>query len=184
MLNEFRHHWNAAASKKHQKGDPVPNLPGERVKFGFIRPARPIETSFIGKCALFEGRLDFHDIIKIDGCFKGEIISVGQLVVGPTGVVIADVHVTEIIVNGEVRGNIKADKSIEILHSGKVFGDIRAPEIAIDHCAVFKGNCSIGSPGKLKIPVIDLNRALAETKEVMGAGVLPYEAGKMSAKSR
>ncbi len=153
------------------------------LRFGFGKPDKEINASLIGEGTLLEGILNFHGLVRICGCFKGEIASTGKLFIDKTGLVVADIHVAEIVVGGEVHGNITADKKIEILKSGKVFGRIQASQTIVNHCAVFKGICRTGSSVKLPAPVIDINRPLAEKRKLEGGdGVLPEEAGKISAK--
>jgi len=156
----------------------------KRSRFDSIKSNKRIKASTIGEGTLFEGILNFQDMVKVCGCFKGEISSIGKLVVDKTGIVEADIHVTEIVVGGEVHGNITADKKIEILNSGKVFGNIQAPQTAINHCAVFKGHCSTGVPEKRRTPVIPMNWTFVEKpKQAAVLGVLHDESGETSAKN-
>ena len=97
--------------------------------------------AFFGKDTQFEGVLKFEGTLRIDGLFKGAIEAGGTLIVGADGNVQSDVSVSDIVIYGEVRGNIVADKKIEIDSSGKVFGDIQAPSIVIRDGAILDGKC-------------------------------------------
>ena len=55
----------------------------------------------------------------------------------------SDIHVSYIIIHGEIKGNILADNRIEIHAPGKVFGNIQAPIIVIEEGVIFEGNCSM-----------------------------------------
>ena len=96
-------------------------------------------VTFLGKETAFEGKLAFHGTIRIDGRFKGEITKGGNLIVGEEGFIEADMHVSYIIVRGEVHGNITSDQRVDIRAPGKVFGDIQAPTIVIDEGVIFEG---------------------------------------------
>jgi len=98
-------------------------------------------NAFLGKNTEFEGKLSFKGAVRIDGQFKGEIVTEGTLIVGETAVIHSNVHVSHIIISGEFRGNILADKRIEIHAPGKVFGNIQAPIVVINEGVVFEGNC-------------------------------------------
>ncbi len=98
-------------------------------------------NAFLGKDTEFEGKLSFKGFVRIDGRFTGEIFSEGTLSVGETAIIRSDIHVSHIIISGEIRGNIIADNRIEIHAPGKVFGNIQAPAVIIEEGVIFEGNC-------------------------------------------
>ena len=101
------------------------------------------EFAFLGKDTEFDGKLSFRGSVHIDGRFKGEIFSDGTLSVGESAMIESDIHVSHIIIHGEIKGNILADNRIEIHAPGKVFGNIQAPIIVIEEGVIFEGNCSM-----------------------------------------
>jgi cytoskeletal protein CcmA (bactofilin family) len=126
-------------------------------------------TTFLGKDTEFQGKLTFQGTIRIDGHFKGTISAKGTLIVGQDGVVESDIHVSRIIIDGEVRGKIIADRSIEIRLPGKVFGDIQAPSVTIQHSSVFEGNCKtqkIDPPGITTLKVMETVPEILSKKAV------------------
>lgn len=98
-------------------------------------------NAFLGRETEFEGKLSFKGAVRIDGHFTGEIFTEGTLIVGESAVIKSDIHVSHIIISGEIRGNIFADTRIEIHAPGKVFGNIQTPIVVIDEGVVFEGNC-------------------------------------------
>jgi cytoskeletal protein CcmA (bactofilin family) len=98
-------------------------------------------NAFLGKDTEFEGKLSYAGAVRIDGSFKGEILTEGTLVVGETANLEADVKASHIIISGEVRGNIAAESRIEVHAPGKIVGNIEAPIITIDEGVFFEGNC-------------------------------------------
>ena len=96
--------------------------------------------TFLGKDTAFQGKLKFEGTIRIDGQFKGEILSNGNLIVGEEGMIEADIHVSYIAISGECHGNITADQRVDIHAPGKVFGNIQAPVVVIDEGVIFEGN--------------------------------------------
>lgn len=98
-------------------------------------------NAFLGADTEFEGKLSFRGAVRIDGKFKGEIFTEGTLIVGESAVIESTIHVSHIIISGEIRGNIIADKRIEIHAPGRVFGNIQAPIIVMDEGVIFEGNC-------------------------------------------
>jgi len=124
-------------------------------------------TAFLGKDTDFEGKLKFHGTIRIDGHFKGEISSTnGTLIIGEGGVVDANVHISYVVISGEIRGDVIADKRIDILEPGKVFGNIQAPTIVIDEGAIFEGNCRMVQPKKINEKRLPIAESEAGNKDL------------------
>ena len=114
-------------------------------------------NTFLGEETAFEGKLAFSGAIRIDGKFKGDIVSDGMLLVGEKGRLESDIRVGRIVISGEIHGNITATESIEIHVPGKVFGDIQAPTVMIHEGVVFKGNCrtqAVKDTEEVKLAVI------------------------------
>jgi cytoskeletal protein CcmA (bactofilin family) len=110
-------------------------------------------NAFLGKNTEFEGKLFFSGTVRVDGHFKGEILSEGTLIVGDDAVIESEVQVSRLIVCGEVRGNVFAAEKIEIHPPGKVFGNIQAPAVVMEEGVVFEGCCrmkEIKRPGDEK----------------------------------
>jgi cytoskeletal protein CcmA (bactofilin family) len=99
--------------------------------------------AFLGADTDFEGKLSFKGSVRIDGRFKGEILTDGTLIVGETASLESNIRVSHIIISGEVRGNITASDRIEINAPGKVYGNIETPTLVIAEGVVFEGNCSM-----------------------------------------
>lgn len=101
-------------------------------------------TTILREDASFEGKLVFDGNVLVNGKFKGEIISNGDLTIGNGGLVEGTVEIGTVHVFGEVQGNIKAKQKIVINAPAVVKGDITAPSLVIEEGAVFEGNCSMG----------------------------------------
>ena len=106
-------------------------------------------SAFLRKGTQFEGSLTFHEAIRIDGHFRGKISSDGILIVGEGGIIEANIHVYDIIISGEIHGNIIADHRIEIHRPGKVFGNIQAPTVVTHEGMTFEGNCRMNQVKKV-----------------------------------
>ena len=98
-------------------------------------------NAFLGRDTEFEGKLSFKGTVRIDGHFTGEIFTEGTLIVGEAAIIRSDIHVSHIIISGEIRGNIISDNRIEIHAPGRVFGNIQAPAVVIEEGVIFEGNC-------------------------------------------
>ncbi|MCX6991176.1 MAG: polymer-forming cytoskeletal protein [Chlamydiae bacterium] len=86
---------------------------------------------FIGENVKIEGSLTFETLAKIEGHFTGEIISKGKIIIGPQGIVKADIFLEEAVISGRVEGNITVTKKLILEGSAKITGDITAPSISV-----------------------------------------------------
>ncbi len=110
--------------------------------------------TFLGPNAEFKGRLSMKGAVRIDCCFYGDIDVDGTLIVGPQARIESRIHVTRAIISGEIRGNVTADKHIEIRVPGKIFGDIESPTVTIQEGAMLQGNCrTTSSSGMADAPL-------------------------------
>jgi len=100
-------------------------------------------SGFIDKDTEITGDIKFKESFRIDGVFKGKILSGGGLIIGETGEVEADIEVISIAVNGRVKGSIKAKDKIEIFSKGRVIGSVTAPKLTIEDGAFFQGSCQM-----------------------------------------
>ena len=108
--------------------------------------------AFLGSDSEFEGQLTFQGTIRIDGRFKGGIAVDGTLIVGPSGRVNAEISASNMIISGEVIGNMIAETNIEVHTSGKVYGNLVAPTVTIHEGAVFQGHCHSKSVESCYLP--------------------------------
>jgi cytoskeletal protein CcmA (bactofilin family) len=107
-------------------------------------------VALLGEGAEFDGKLVFEGRVRIDGTFRGEIVSDGTLVVGDRAVVEASIRVGSLIVlGGTVRGEVHAQRMVELHAPAKVFGNITAPELAVDRGVLFEGRSRVAdeAPG-------------------------------------
>lgn len=115
-----------------------------------LRKSPGDEVPFMGREVEFEGNLTFEGSIRIDGYFKGNILSGGEVVVGKDARVEAEMSIYNIVVGGEVHGDITAEERVIVLDSGKVFGNIEAPSLLIHEGATFEGRAYKSQPKQIK----------------------------------
>jgi len=100
-------------------------------------------NAFLGRDTEFEGKLSFTGAVRIDGKLSGEIFSNGTLIVGESAVIKAQIHIADMVISGEVHGDIFAEKKIEITVPGKLFGNIKTPKLVLEEGVIFEGNCKM-----------------------------------------
>ncbi len=100
-------------------------------------------TTTLGRETDFNGVMRFRDSLKIDGTFSGEIVSTGFLYIEQGATITANIRVGSVVVGGTVRGNIEATEKLEMLATGKVYGNIRTGKLKIADGVVFEGKCEM-----------------------------------------
>lgn len=106
--------------------------------------------AFLGKGSEFEGKLTFHETVRIDGNFTGQIISGDTLIIGDAAVVKAEISVGKAIISGTVEGNIKVRERLELHSSARVTGNISAPKLVVMDGAIFEGSSQMGVTGEVE----------------------------------
>ena len=101
-------------------------------------PAKTIEIN-----AEMHGSLSFKDAVdlKINGHFTGSLDVRGTLAVGSKANVEADINGDNVILAGQVKGNVSVTKLLTLLPTAVLIGNITAPKLNIVEGAIFQGNC-------------------------------------------
>ena len=110
--------------------------------------------TILGPEAAFDGKLTFQGAVRIDGKFSGEIVTEDVLVIGESGEVTANINVGSLILNGLVRGNVRAKKAVELHAPARLYGDIETPQLVIHSGVIFEGHCKMENVGKAARPEI------------------------------
>lgn len=131
-----------------------PNEPAVKVPKKPVSPPPPPASrkesreTVIGKGITVKGELFGEEDVKIEGRVEGKIQLTKNLLVGQTGVIEADVEAENINIGGTVTGNLMAQNRVEIVASGKMTGDIKAPRVVVAEGAHFKGNVDMDTSRK------------------------------------
>jgi cytoskeletal protein CcmA (bactofilin family) len=99
--------------------------------------------AFFGKGVTFKGVLTYDGTVRIDGKIEGEIITTGILIVGETGHVDADVTAASVICSGTLIGTLRVQKTVRLLASAVVMGNIHTPSLTMEPGAQLNGQCSM-----------------------------------------
>jgi len=106
-------------------------------------------SAYLGKQTLFEGKMTFEGVFRLDGKFEGEIFESGTLIVGETAIIKGKVGLDTIIINGLVEGDVHAKTRVEIHSTGKVYGTLFTPILTVNEGGILEGNCKMeGAPDR------------------------------------
>ena len=91
----------------------------------------------------FSGTLNFEKPFLIRGKFSGNIMAKGLLVIDEEAVVDANINASRVIIRGSVKGDVTASEKVEVTISGKLSGNVKAPEIFMETGCTFNGRCTM-----------------------------------------
>ena len=107
----------------------------------------------IGKTVIIRGEVKGSEDLIVDGRVEGTVtLSESRLTIGPTANVAANLSAKDILVLGQVQGNLVASGRVELRAYCLVEGDICALRLAVEDNAVFRGK-------------VDLTQAVTKTPE-------------------
>ena len=107
----------------------------------------------IGKTVIIRGEVKGSEDLIVDGRVEGTVsLSESRLTIGPNASVAADLSAKDILILGQVHGNLVASGRVELRAGCQVEGDIRALRLAVEDNAVFRGK-------------VDLTQAVSKSPE-------------------
>jgi len=100
--------------------------------------------AFLGPGSSFEGKLLFDEIVRIDGRFKGEVVSRDTLIVGSEADIEAEVEVGTLVLSGRFKGNIRAGSKVDLRAPARVEGNIITPVLVVEEGVMLNANLQMG----------------------------------------
>lgn len=100
-------------------------------------------AALLGKDSQFKGTIRFTDSARIAGSFEGVVDSTSFLLIEESAMVKAEIHARDLLVAGEIHGDIDASGMVELLAGARVYGNIRTARIRVCDGVVFEGRCEM-----------------------------------------
>ena len=101
----------------------------------------------IGKAVKISGQIYSKEDLYVDGDVEGSIeLQDHGLTIGPNGKVRANVKAREVVILGNVQGNVDASDKLEVRKDARLVGEIKTARIVIEDGAYFKGSIDIAKP--------------------------------------
>ena len=96
-------------------------------------------AAVLGRGVTFDGTLRFTGRVRIEGAFRGKILSGDALTIGESATVNAEISCDSIAVHGTVSGSLTAKRSVELHAPAQVHATVAAPSLVIDRGVSFDG---------------------------------------------
>jgi cytoskeletal protein CcmA (bactofilin family) len=106
----------------------------------------PLLRPSLGSDTSISGRLSFTGPTRIDGRLRGEVRANELLVVGEDAIVEGVVRAAQLVVLGEVRGDVRGAESVEIARGGRLMGSVEAQSLVVREGGYLDGDCRIAPP--------------------------------------
>ena len=101
----------------------------------------------IGKAVKIDGQIYSKEDLYVDGDVEGTIeLQEHRLTIGPNGKVHSNIKAREVVILGNVQGNVEASDKLEVRKDARVVGDIKTARLVIEDGAYFKGNIDTVKP--------------------------------------
>lgn len=121
--------------------DEVPGTPAQQAPL-----TSSSQPSTIGKSIVIKGEIAASEPFYIYGSIEGSInVPAHRVTIGREGKVKADINAREVVIMGEVDGNLKADR-VEIRRDGSLTGDLVSDRVSIEEGAYLSGAIVVRKP--------------------------------------
>jgi len=108
-----------------------------------VSTGRPVGfDTIIGSNTSFEGIFASSGNVRMDGQFAGSLEISGNILVGESADIHADINARNISIAGSVRGNVTGNK-VQLLRTGRIWGDINASALTTEEGAFIDGKISM-----------------------------------------
>src|SRR5688572_21422127 len=113
FFNNRKH--NEVEIERDEKQAVKPTIPQHPIGFDTV----------LGASSSMDGKLHSEGNVRLDGEFTGTLEIKGNVLVGETAKINADIEARNISIAGAVRGNVTGNK-VQLLRTGRIWGDITA----------------------------------------------------------
>lgn len=95
-------------------------------------------TTIIANGTTIKGDIQLKCNLHIDGEIEGAVETIGNVVIGKSGMAKGDIVAKRVSISGRFEGSVNGD-SVEVLEGGKLFGKVISKGFVIEPNGVFEG---------------------------------------------
>jgi len=134
-------------SKAQSNAQPAPTNPTPYTPPKTFTP--PMEQATIGRSVVIKGDISGAEALFIDGRVEGSVhLTDNRVTIGRNGVVKANIDAKEVVIMGEVTGNVECSDRLDIRSEGSLTGDVITRRISVEDGAVMKGSVQVKADQK------------------------------------
>jgi cytoskeletal protein CcmA (bactofilin family) len=122
--------------------------------------------TLIGEGSLFEGKIKSDAGIRVEGQINGDIDSAGDVTVGENAVARSNIKARNVILAGQVFGNVSVKGKLTIKASGKLNGNLSAAELSIESGGEFQGSSKMDVKETVVHPEAKISAPARETESI------------------
>lgn len=95
----------------------------------------------IGATIHIKGDVTGDEDLIIHGHVEGHVnLKDYNVIIGPKGHVQANIHAKQVVVEGQLNGDIRGEEKVIIRKTGNVLGNVISPRVTLEDGAMFKGS--------------------------------------------
>ena len=103
-----------------------------------------MEQATIGRSLVIKGEVTGAEPLYIDGRIEGSItLADNRVTIGRNGSVTANISAREVVIMGNVKGNIQCSDRLDIRSEGSLTGDVVTQRISVEDGAMIKGSVEV-----------------------------------------
>jgi cytoskeletal protein CcmA (bactofilin family) len=164
----------AAALEPAAEALPKPSAPRVLASAPERRPAPergPSRGAHIGRSIHIKGDVVGDEDLLIEGRIEGRVeLKDHQLTIGAAGEITGEVRAKQVIVLGQVTGDVCATERVEVADGGRLHGDIESPRLMLQEGAHINGKIDMRPP---QSPVASVSRKTEKESERAKGGLTP-----------
>jgi cytoskeletal protein CcmA (bactofilin family) len=107
-------------------------------------------NTFVGDSTILRGDFEVNGPLRIDGKFKGSIVSTSMVYIGRKSISECVILAKSATIGGTIKGDIYAENSLTVLKTAEIIGNIYATSVHMDDGVVFDGKCQILSKDQIR----------------------------------
>lgn len=100
--------------------------------------------SLLGKGIEIKGTVRSKGSLRIEGAAEGNVECEGDVTVGESAVLNADVTAQNVTIGGTLSGTVTCSGRLELLPMARVKGDIKVGTLVVSEGAIFSGTTQMG----------------------------------------
>ena len=140
--------WNQTTAEENNEHAiaPFPPSPAQATSIPVTREgfAKNSRESVFGPGVTIEGRIEGESDIRIGGIFKGDIQIKGDVNIEKGARLSAKVNAANVILGGELEGNVVATGQVKLLETGHMTGDLKASTLIVAAGSRMRGHVEFG----------------------------------------